>query len=173
MNGKSWLRLLLVTTMAMLTLGSGVVSAQVAATPGVTAPPTSTQPSAGTSPRPSVLTPAVGSPGSALGTIYQNLGIPLSVGGNVGLGTVSTCTANIANSNASLPVDVTDPTATGAFSASEATAACGTAPPPSSPGPIGGAAFSSSAVPLADTEAGGLGLSPLVAVPDPSNPPMD
>jgi hypothetical protein len=69
-----------------------------------------------------------------------------------------------------LPVDVTDPTATATFSASEATSACGATPPPSSPGPIPGAAFSSSTVPLEDTEAGGLGLSPLVAVPEPSQP---
>jgi len=173
MKQRFSLQLLLLTTMAMLTLGSGMASAQTAATPGVTALPASTQPPGGISPRPSVLTPSVGSPGSALGTIYQNLGIPLSVGGIVGLGTISTCTADIASPSASMPVDVTDPTATGTFSVSETTAGCGIVPPASSPGPIGGAAFSSSTVPLADTEAGSSGLSPLIAVPDPSNPPMD
>jgi hypothetical protein len=173
MKQRFSLQLLLLTTMAILTLESGMVLAQTAATPSVTAPTASTQSPGGISPRPSILTPTVGSPGSALGTIYQNLGIPLSVGGIVGLGTISTCTADIASPNASLPVDVTDPTATGTFSVSETTAGCGIVPPPSSPGPIGGSAFSSSTVPLADSEAGSSGLSPLIAVPDPSNPPMD
>src|ERR1700728_2687045 len=148
---------------AILSLGCGTCLAQTAAMPKVTMPPSST------------LVPALpgltnsshpaGAAGSTLGAISFNLGIPI---GASNPGTVQICpTTETAGATANFPVDQTDVTSNSVpgFGTSTMSGGCGIGSPASSPGIIIESVFSSGAVPLSATEAGGLGLSPLIAVP--------
>jgi hypothetical protein len=150
------MRNLFLITAAMVLLGGGTSVAQVAPSPGVTAPmraPVSGSP----------LTPSPRAVGSPLGSIQLNLGSQISASG---LGTITTCpAAGIANAAPNFPVDATDPTGAGASQFGTPALACGAALPPSSAGIVTGATFSDGAIPLAATEAGGPGMSPLIAVP--------
>ena len=68
---------------------------------------------------------------------------------------------------ANFPVDATDVTTNAAagFGTSEMSGTCNPGSPASRPEILTGSEFSDGAVPLIATEAGGLGLSPLIAVP--------
>jgi hypothetical protein len=162
-RNAGWHLLLLAAAIALLGTGPGLAQANV---PNVTMPPAST--TAGT---PSM--PPAGRPGSALGAIQTNLANQLGTGVT---GRISTCTADgFPSGTQNFPVDETDVTAapSPAFSASEVSVGC--APPAPAPGPglVAAPAFDNGAVPLDATEAGGLGLSPLIAEPAqaPASPP--
>jgi hypothetical protein len=157
-------RLFLIAAAVMF--GCGTSLAQVASLPDTTMPPSSTQ--APTSTGSTVSIPPAGAPGTALGGIHLNLVSPLSGGG---IGSISTCAANdFAGAASNFPVDETDPTAgaTAGFNASGMSGICSAPSPPPTIGPVSGSVFSSGAVPLSGTEAGGSGLSPLVAGPFPA-----
>jgi len=150
------MRRLLLITAAMVLFGCSASLAQVAGSYGAAAP--------------QVMTPPAGSPGTALGAIHLNLASPLA---NNGAGNISQCAVNGAGMAANFPVDATDVTAsaTPGFNASEASPGCAAASsPPPTPGLVSGSDFSDGAVPLGSTEAGGVGLSPLVAGPVPQLP---
>ena len=151
------MRYLYLTTLALVLLGSATSFAQVASSFGNTT--TTTVPVA-------TSTSSVPTPGTPLGAIQLNLGTPISASG---LGSISTCPATGITSTASnFPVDATDPTGAGASQFGTSAMSCGTPSPPSGPGIVTGSAFSDGAIPLGATEAGGSGMSPLVAVPPPA-----
>lgn len=171
------MRRLFLTTTAIVILGCGASLAQVAPMPGgtsaATTPPSSTQ--APTSAGAAISMPPAGSPGSALGAIQPSVPSPIP---NSGVGTISECaangTANSAGTAADFPVDATDATASASpgFDASEASPNCAaTSSPPPTPGLVSPPDFANGAVPLGTTEAGGSGLSPLIAGPFPQPPP--
>jgi hypothetical protein len=148
------MRHLLLITAALVVFGGSASLAQVAGSYGA--------------PAPQVMTPPAGSPGTALGAIHPNLASPLA---NNNAGNISQCTVSGAAAN--FPVDTTDVTAsaTPGFNASEASPGCAAASsPPPTPGLVSGSDFSDGAVPLGSTEAGGSGLSPLIAGPFPQPP---
>jgi hypothetical protein len=150
------MRRLLLITAATVLFGCSTSLAQVAGSYGA--------------PAPQVMTPPVGSPGTALGAIHPNLASPLA---NNSAGSISQCTVSGAGTASNFAVDTTDVTAsaTPGFNASEASAGCGAASsPPATPGLVSGSDFSDGAVPLGSTEAGGSGLSPLIAGPFPQPP---
>lgn len=167
------MRRLFLTATAIFSLGCGTGLAQLVPTPNVTTPPSSTlapatPPSSTQAP---VFPGTVNSPrlpgaaGSTLGAIPLNLASPL--GGN-SPGAIQICPeAETAGATANFPVDQTDMTSNPAagFGTLAMPGSCSTAAPASSPGVIAGSEFANGAVPLSDTEAGGSGLSPLVAVP--------
>jgi hypothetical protein len=161
-------RLFLIAT-SMVLLGCSPSLAQIVAMPGTTAAPI-IAPAPAAAAGNTNATPPAGTPGTALGSIHLNLASPLSGGGT---GSISTCTANgFAGAASNFPVDETDPTAgaTPGFDASETSATCSAPSPPPAIGPVSGSVFSSGAVPLSATEAGGSGLSPLIAGPFPTAP---
>jgi hypothetical protein len=153
------MRRLLLITAAMVLFGCSTSLAQVGGAPSA---------------MPQVSPPPAGSPGGALGAIQPSVASPLP---NNGGGTISQCaengTANGAGTAADFPVDATDATASESpgFNASEASTNCGAASPPPTPSLVSPPDFASGAVPLGATEAGGSGLSPLVAGPFPQTPP--
>src|SRR5580704_6637040 len=134
------MRLLLLTAVAIVSLGCGTCLAQVAAMPNVTMPPSST------------LAPAF--PGVA--------NSPHATG------SIQICPeAAMTGSTANFPVDGTDATtnAPAGFGTSAMSGNCNAASPASSPGIVSGPEFVDGSVPLSATEGGGSGLSPLIAVP--------
>jgi hypothetical protein len=153
------MRRLLLIAAAMVLLGCSTGLAQVGGAPA---------------PMPQVSPPPAGSPGSALGAIQPSVTSPVP---NSGVGTIGQCTengtANSAGTAADFPVDATDATASASpgFDASEASTNCGAASPPPTPGLVSPPDFANGAVPLGATEAGGSGLSPLIAGPFPQTPP--
>ena len=156
------MRLLFLTAAAIFSLGCGPSLAQIPAVPNTTLPPSSTQAPTFTglanSSRPA------GVVASALGTIQINLGS--TIGGSPGA--IQICpTIRTAGVSANFPVDATDATTNGApgFGTSAVSGSCNAGSPVSSPGIITGSEFDDGADPLSATEAGGSGLSPLVAVP--------
>jgi hypothetical protein len=133
-------------------------------------------------------TPSVGGVGSGLGVIQPNLGslIP-AVGG--ALGSITTCpVTGMANSTTDsslggLPGTMTGTSAIAPFGTSALAGTCSpstpaiapgfsNAAPLPSPGTITAPAFGDGALPLDVTEAGGAGLSPMIAVPDPATSAM-
>jgi hypothetical protein len=167
------MRVLLLTAAAIFSLGCGTAWAQIAAMPNVTTPPSSTL--APATPPSSTQAPAFpgvansphapGAAGSALGAIPLNLASPLA---GSSTGAIQICpTAETAGSSADIPVDATDATtsAPAGFGTSAMSGSCNAGSPASSPGVISGAEFVDGSVPLSATEAGGLGLSPLIAGP--------
>jgi hypothetical protein len=167
------MRLLFLTAAAIFSLGCGTGLAQIATVPSITTPPNSTTPPSSTQaptfaglanlPRPA------GTPGGTLGAIQLNLGSP--IGGSPGA--IQICpTTGTAGASANFPVDATDATTNGApgFGTSAVSGSCNAGSPASSPGIITGPEFSDGAVPLSATEAGGSGLSPLIAVPVSATP---
>ena len=162
------MRLLLLTAVAIVSLGCGTCLAQVAAMPGATAVPSSTQ--APTFPGQASSLPPPGAAANTLGTIQLNLGSPI-VGS--GLGAIQICPASVtAGSTANFPVDATDATtnAPAGFGTSAMSGSCNPGSPASSPGVISGSEFVDGSVPLSATEAGGSGLSPLIGVPVAATP---
>jgi hypothetical protein len=129
-------------------------------------------------------TPSVGAVGGGLGAIQPNLGSLIPPPGGA-LGSITTCPmTGMANpttdtSVGGLPGTTTGTSAIAPFGTSGLAGTCSPstptiapgfsnpAPPPS-PGTITGSAFSDGALPLDVTEAGGAGLSPIIAVPDPA-----
>jgi hypothetical protein len=153
-------RLFLITLVSVL-LGCGPSSAQMAPTRSGAA--TALAPATITSPA------GVRAPGNALGTIQLNLGTGIS---SSGLGAITPCAVNgIGASATTQPVDPTGvpaETTSIPFGVSATTpGVCASPPPPSSPNVITGSEFGDGAISLDATEAGGTGLSPLIAVPDP------
>jgi hypothetical protein len=153
------MRRLLLITAAMVLFGCSTSLAQVSGAPA---------------PMPQVSPPPAGSPGAALGAIQPSVTSPVP---NSGVGTISQCaengTANGAGTAADFPVDGTDATSSASpgFDASEAVTNCGAASlPPPTPGLVSPPDFANGAVPLGTTEAGGSGLSPLIAGPFPQTP---
>jgi hypothetical protein len=154
------MRRLLLITAAMVLFNCSTGLAQVGGAPSA---------------MPQVSPPPAGSPGSALGAIQPSVASPVP---NSGVGAISQCTANgtanSAGTTADFSVDATDATASASsgFDASEASPMCGaTSTPPPTPGLVSPPDFASGAVPLGTTEAGGSGLSPLIAGPFPQTPP--
>jgi hypothetical protein len=161
------MRLLFLTAAAIFSLGSGPSLAQIAAVPNTTLPPSSTQVPTFTGL--ANLSRPAGVVGSTLGAIQLNLGGP--IGGSPGA--IQICpTTGTAGASANFPVDATDATTNGApgFGTSAVSGTCNAGSPASSPGIITGPEFSDGAVPLSATEAGGSGLSPLIAVPVSATP---
>ena len=163
------MRLLFLTAAAVLSLSCGPSLAQIATVPNTTAPPSSTTPP-GSTEAPTFAGPAnlplpAGIPGGTLGAIQFNLGSPIvgSPPGAIQLCPVTGAEGTMAN----FPVDATDVTTNAAagFGTSEMSGTCNPGSPASGPGILTGSEFSDGAVPLIATEAGGLGLSPLIAVP--------
>jgi len=167
------MRRLFLTAAAIFSLGCGTGLAQIAPTPNVTTPPSSTL--APATPPSSTQAPAFpgtansprapGAAGSALGAIPLNLASPL---GGSSTGTIQICPeAETAGATANFPVDQTDMTSNPApgFGTLAMSGSCSPGSPASSPGIITQSEFSNGAEPLSATEAGGSGLSPLVAVP--------
>jgi hypothetical protein len=130
--------------------------------------------------------PSVGAVGGGLGAIQPNLGSLIPAPGGA-LGSITTCPmTGMANSTTDSSVDVgglpgttTGTSAIAPFGTSALAGTCSpstptiapgfsNAVPLPSPGTITGSAFSDGALPLDVTEAGGAGLSPLIAVPDPA-----
>jgi hypothetical protein len=152
------MRRLLLITAAMVLFGCSTGLAQVGGAPA---------------PMPQVSPPPAGSPGAALGAIQPSVASPVP---NSGVGTISQCAANGtengAGTAADFPVDATDATSSASpgFNASEASTNCGAALPPPTPGLITQPDFANGAAPLGTTEAGGSGLSPLIAGPFPQPP---
>lgn len=162
------MRRLFLTAAAIVSLGCGTCLAQVAAVPNATAMPSSTQ--APTFPGQANSLPPPGAAANTLGTIQLNLGSPI-VGS--GLGAIQICPAGeMAGSTANFPVDATDATtnAPAGFGTSAMSGSCNAGSPASSPGVISGSEFDDGSVPLSATEAGGSGLSPLIAVPASATP---
>jgi len=162
------MRLLLLTAVAIVSLGCGTCLAQTAAMPNVTTPPSSTQapafPGLVTSPRPA------GGAGSTLGAIQFNLGSP--IGGGTPGGIQICPVTETAGATANFPVDATDATtnAPAGFGTSAMSGSCNAGSPASSPGVVSGSEFDDGSVPLGATEAGGSGLSPLIVVPTSATP---
>jgi hypothetical protein len=157
------MRLLLLTAVAIVSLGCGTCLAQVAAMPNVTMPPSSTLAPAFSGVANSPHAP--GAAGSALGAIPFNLASPLA---GSSTGSIQICPeAGMTGLTANFPVDGTDATtnAPAAFGTSAMSGSCNAASPASSPGVISGPEFVDGSVPLSATEGGGSGLSPLIAVP--------
>jgi hypothetical protein len=157
------MRRLFLVAATIFSLGSETCLAQIAAMPNVTLPPSSTQ--APTLPAPASSSRPAGTAGNALGSLSLNLGSPI---GTSTPGAIQTCpTAETAGASADIPVDATDATtnSTPGFGTSAMSGNCIAGSPASSPGIIPTSEFSDGAVPLSTTEAGGLGLSPLIAVP--------
>jgi hypothetical protein len=157
------MRRLSLTAAAVLSVGCGTCLAQTAAMPNVTMPPSSTL--APAFPGLTSSSHPAGAAGSTLGAIPFNLGIPI---GGSNAGAIQICPeAETAGATANFPVDQTDATSNSVpgFGTSTMSGGCSAGSPASSPGIITESVFSSGAVPLSVTEAGGLGLSPLVAVP--------
>ena len=136
----------------------------------------STAPGGLTNPMPSV--------GGGLGAIQPNVGSLIPAPGGA-LGSITTCPmTGMANSTTDtsvggLPGTTTGTSAIAPFGTSALAGTCSpstptiapgfsNAAPPPSPGTITGSAFSDGALPLDVTEAGGAGLSPIIAVPDPA-----
>ena len=128
--------------------------------------------------------PSVGAVGGGLGAIQPNLGSLIPAPGGA-LGSITTCPmTGMANpttdtSVGGLPGTTTGTSAIAPFGTSALAGTCSpstptiaagfsNAVPLPSPGTITGSAFSDGALPLDVTEAGGAGLSPLIAVPDPA-----
>jgi hypothetical protein len=130
--------------------------------------------------------PSVGAVGGGLGAIQPNLGSLIPAPGGA-LGSITTCPmTGMANSTTDSSVDVggllgttTGMSAIAPFGTSALAGTCSpstptiapgfsNAAPLPSPGTITGSAFSDGALPLDVTEAGGAGLSPMIAVPDPA-----
>jgi hypothetical protein len=149
------MRRLLLMTAVMVLFGCGTSLAQVGGAPSA---------------MPQVSPPPAGSPGSALGAIQPSVTSPVP---NSGIGTISQCAANGGDVTADFPVDATDASASVSpgFDASEASTNCGAASPPPTSGLVSPPDFASGAIPLGSTEAGGSGLSPLIAGPFPQPPP--
>ena len=137
----------------------------------------STAPGGATNPMPSV-----GPIGGGLGAIQPNLGSLIPSPGGA-LGSITTCPmTGIANSSVGVGGLLATTTATSAIAPFGTSALAGTCSPSTptiaagfsnavplpSPGTITGSAFSDGALPLDVTEAGGAGLSPMIAVPDPA-----
>jgi hypothetical protein len=157
------MRLLFLTAAVISSLGCGTSLAQIAIVPSATTPPSSTQ--APTFAAPANLPFPAGTPGGTLGAIQFNLGS--SIAGSTP-GVIQICPATgTAGAIANFPVDATDMTTNAApgFGTSEMSGTCSPGSPASSPEILSGSEFSDGAVPLSATEAGGLGLSPLIAVP--------
>jgi len=157
------MRRLFLVAATIFSLSCGTCLAQIAVMPNATATPSSTQ--APTFPGQANSLPPPNAAANALGTIQLNLGS--SIGGS-GLGAIQTCPASgIAGSTANFPVDATDATtnAPAGFGTSAMSGTCNAGSPASSPGVISGSEFVDGSVPLSATEAGGLGLSPLIGVP--------
>jgi hypothetical protein len=172
-------RLFLITASVMLA-GCGATFAQV------TPASNPARPAAGAPA--SVTGPAAGSPGSALGAIHLNLAAPIA---GIGVGTITSCPASaMAGTVSGLPVDPSDPTASGMatapatanfplgptdplatensqFGTSASSGNCSPPSAPPSPAAVDTSTFGDGAVPLDVTEGGGSGLSPLIAVPAP------
>jgi len=126
--------------------------------------------------------PSVGAVGGGLGAIQPNLGSLIPSPGGA-LGSITTCPmTGMANSSVDvggLPGATTATSAIAPFGTSALAGTCSpstptiapgfsNAAPLPSPGTITGSAFSDGALPLDVTEAGGAGLSPMIAVPDPA-----
>ena len=167
------MRFLLLTAVAIASLGCGTCLAQVAAMSNVTMPASSTL--APATPPSSTQAPAFpgvansphapGAAGSALGAIPLNLASPLA---GSSTGAIQICpTAETAGSSADIPVDATDATtnAPAGFGTSAMSGSCVASSPAPSPGVISGSEFVDGSIPLSATEGGGLGLSPLIAGP--------
>jgi hypothetical protein len=166
-------RPLFLIAVAIVLFSCGPSLAQIAALPNAmgttssTTPPSSTQPPTFAGPA-NVPLPTL--PGGPLGAIQFNLGNPI-VGGAPGA--IQICSATgTPGAIANFPVDETDMTTNAApsFGTSELSGNCSPGSPASSPEILSGSDFSDGAVPLTATEAGGLGLSPLIAVPSPGSP---
>src|SRR5271167_3320464 len=157
------MRRLFLTAAAIVSLGCGTCLAQVAAVPIATATPSSTQ--APTYPGQANSLPAPGAVANTLGTILLNLGSPIA---GSSLGGIQICPASgMVGPTANFPVDATDATtnAPAGFGTSAMSGSCNAGSPASSPGVVSGSEFDDGSVPLGATEAGGSGLSPLIAVP--------
>jgi hypothetical protein len=151
------MRNLFLIAAAVILLGSGSCFAQVASNSSVIA----TSPSGVANPL-----PPVGSTASPLGTIRLNPGALMPTSPTA-LGSITACpTTGIASlpPTADLGGSAGSPFGTSAISGT-----CGAPFSPTSPAAPTGSAFSDGAIPLEATEAGGSGLSPLVAVPPPAS----
>jgi len=167
------------TAAALILFACGTAFAQVASVPGA---PTirSTALIGLTNPM-----PPVGAVGGGLGAIRPNLGslIPAN-GGALGSITICPMTGMASSTTASsmdvsgLPATTTGISAIAPFGTSALAGSCSPSTPgiapgfsnaaqPPNPETITGSAFSDGALPLDATEAGGAGLSPMIAVPDP------
>jgi hypothetical protein len=156
-------RFFLMTT-ALVLLGYTAALGQVDAASSTTALTTPTPAGA------AISMPPAGNPGGALGAIGHNLAAPIA---SNGLGTITACpTTSTGGVALNFPVDSTDLTTSGAdqFGTLAMAGTCNTPLPTPSPGVVPESVFSDGADPLSATEAGGGGLSPLIAVPVPVSP---
>jgi hypothetical protein len=166
------------TAVALVLFACSTAVAQVAFVPVPGAPTTrSTAPMGLTNPMPSV-----GAVGGALGAIRPNLGgLTPTIGGT--LGSITTCPmTGMGGSTTDSSMDFSGLPGTSAiapFGTSALASTCSPLTPaiapgfsnaaaPPSPGMITGSAFGDGALPLDATEAGGAGLSPMIAVPEPA-----
>jgi len=163
------MRLLFPTAAAIVLLGYGTSLAQVAAVPNTTMPPISTLAPASTQAPAfpgTVNAPQLpGSVAGTLGTAQFNLGSPI---GGRAPGAIQICpVTGTAAATANFPVDATDATTNAApgFGTPGMSGSCVAGTPASSPGIITQSQFSDGAVLTGATEAGGPGLSPLIAGP--------
>jgi hypothetical protein len=181
----SQMRRLFFITASVLLLGCGTTFAQVGPASSPATPPAGA-PAGGTG-----FAPPAGSPGSALGAVHLNLGAPIA---GIGVGTITSCPASgMAGTVSGLPVDPSDPTASGMatpaatasfplgptdplatensqFGTSALSGNCSPPSAPPSPAAVDTSTFGNGAIPLSVTEGGGSGLSPLIAVPAPGCP---
>jgi hypothetical protein len=174
-------RLFLITSSVTL-IGCGASFAQVGPISSPATPP------AGAPAGVTVSVPPAGASGSTLGAIHLNLAAPIT---GISVGTITACPASGAAGTVSgLPVDPTDPMASGMptatataslplsptdpmatetsqFGTSALSGNCSAPLAPPSPAAVDTSTFGDGAVPLSATESGGSGISPLVAVPAP------
>ena len=169
---------LFTTAVALVLFACGTAVAQVAFAPVPGAPMTrSMAPTGLTNP-----VPSVGAVGGALGAIRPNLGSLIRATDGA-MGSITACpmtgTADSSMGSNGLPGATIGMSAIAPFGTSALAGTCSpltptiapgfsNAAPPPSPGTIAGPAFVNGALPLDATEAGGAGLSPMIAVPDPA-----
>jgi hypothetical protein len=168
------------TVAALVLFACGTAFAQVAPVPGA--------PTARSTALMGLTNPMspVGAVGDGLGAIRPNLGSLIPATGGA-LGSITTCPmTGMASSTtyssmdfSGLPGTTTGISAIAPFGTSALAGTCTPSTPgiapgfsnaaqPPNPGTITGSAFSDGALPLDATEAGGAGLSPMIAVPDPA-----
>jgi hypothetical protein len=176
------MRRLFLITASVTMIGCGASFAQVGPTSSPATPP------AGAPAGVTVSVPPAGASGSTLGAIHLNLAAPIT---GISVGTITACPASGAAGTVSgLPVDPTDPMASGMptatataslplsptdpmatetsqFGTSALSGNCSAPLAPPSPAAVDTSTFGDGAVPLSATESGGSGISPLVAVPAP------